>query len=73
MERKLQKKKKERKRPGQAEWLGILSLRVSKGNLQCVLIHPAQRALKRGFPIPANKSLPLLHWYSGNDSQVFVL
>lgn len=43
------------------------------GSLQCVLIHPLQRALKRGFPKPANKSLPLCNWYSVADSPVFVL
>lgn len=57
----------------QAEWLGILSPGVSMGGLQCVLIHPSQRALKQGFPKPANKSLPQLNWYSVAASLVFML
>lgn len=46
-----------KKRLSLAERPGILSLHVSMGSPQCVLIHPSQRALKRGFPKPANKSL----------------
>lgn len=38
-----------------------------------MLIHPSQRALKQGFPKPANKSLPRLTWYSVAASPVFML
>lgn len=58
-----------KKRLSQAEWPGILSLGVSMGSQQCVLIHPSQRALEQGFPKPANS----LTWYSEADSPVFVL
>lgn len=72
-EREQRKGSWKKKRLSRAEWPGALSLGVSMGSLQCVLIHPSQRALKRGFPKPANKSLPRLNWYSVADSPVFVL